>query len=95
MPIFAQVMCRVNILNGRRRVILWRIFILRVQSYLCIFVQKYLCKCEYTYFILQNTYLCICKDSFGPKILLLRDDCTLRRTFHRLLNSIRCLGYST
>ena len=44
------------------------------QSSLSIFSQKYLCKCEDTYFILQNKYLRIHKDSFGGKIL--RDDCT-------------------
>ena len=37
-----------------------------------IFALKYLCKCEDTYFILQNKYLRICEDSFGAKIL--RDD---------------------
>ena len=35
-----------------------------VQSSLSIFAQKYLCKCERTYFILQNKHLCIYKDSF-------------------------------
>ena len=43
------------------------------QSSLIIFAQKYIGKCEDTYFILQNKYLCIYKDSFGAKIL--RDDC--------------------
>ena len=33
--------------------------ILSAQSSLSIFAQKYLCKCEDTYFILQNKYLCI------------------------------------
>ena len=39
-----------------------------VQSSLSIFAQKYLCKCERTYFILQNKHLCIYEDSFGAKI---------------------------
>ena len=46
------------------------------QSFLSIFAQKYLSKCEDTYFILQNKYLCIYEDSFGVK--LLRDDCAAR-----------------
>ena len=37
----------------------------------------YLHKCEDTYFILQNNFLCIYKDSFGAKIL--SDDCSLSR----------------
>ena len=45
------------------------------KSSLSIVAQKYLCKCEDTYFILQNKYLCIYEDSFGEKIL--RDDCAL------------------
>ena len=44
------------------------------QSSLIIFAQKYIGKCEDTYFILQNKFLCIYKDSLGAKIL--RDDCT-------------------
>ena len=40
------------------------------QSTLSIFAQKYLRKCKDTYFILQNRYLLIYKDSFGVKILL-------------------------
>ena len=48
----------------------------RAQSSLGIFAQKYLRKCEDTYFILQNKYyLCFYNDSFGVKIL--RDDCAL------------------
>ena len=50
---------------------------MRAQSSLCIFTQKYLYKCEDTYFILQNKYLSIYKDSFGAKIL--SDDCSLSR----------------
>ena len=42
---------------------------------LSIFAQKYLCKCEGTYFALQNKYLHIYEDGFGTKIL--RDDCAL------------------
>ena len=38
-----------------------------VQSSLSIFTQKYLCKCERTYFILQNKHLCIYEDSFWSK----------------------------
>ena len=38
------------------------------QSSLSIFTQKYLYKCEDTYFILENKYLCIYVDSFGAKI---------------------------
>ena len=49
---------------------------LSTQSSLSIFAQKYRCKCENTYFILQNKYLCIYEDSFGSMIL--RDDCALR-----------------
>ena len=52
------------------------------QSYLSILTQKYLCKCEDTYFILQNKYLCIHKDSFGGKIL--RDDCAHNTKKHLL-----------
>ena len=48
---------------------------LSVQSSLNIFAQKYLHKCEGTYFIFQNKYLRNYKDSFGVK--LLRDDCNL------------------
>ena len=48
---------------------------LSAQSSLSIFAQKYLRKCEDTYFILQNKYLRIDEDSFGAKIL--RDDCAL------------------
>ena len=39
-----------------------------MQSSLSIFAQKYLHKCEDTYFILQNKYLGIYEDTFG-------DDC--------------------
>ena len=53
--------------------------IFRAQSSLSIFTQKYLRKCEDTYFILQNKYLPIYEDSFGVKILLLRDDCALSK----------------
>jgi hypothetical protein len=49
---------------------------LSTQSSLSIFAQKYLCKCENTYFILQNKYLCIYEDSFGAMII--KDDCALR-----------------
>ena len=49
---------------------------LSTQSSLSIFAQKYLRKCEDTYFILQNKYLWIYKDSFGARIL--KDDCALR-----------------
>ena len=47
----------------------WISKVRRAQSSLSIFAQKYLHKCEDTYFILQNKYLCIYKDSFGAKIL--------------------------
>ena len=48
--------------------------LLSAQSSLSILAQKYLDKCEDTYFILQKKYyLCIYKDSFGAKILW--DDC--------------------
>ena len=50
------------------------------QSSLSIFAQKYFCKCEETYFILQNKYLCIYKDSLGAKIL--RDNCGLSITIN-------------
>ena len=40
-----------------------------IESSLSIFTQKYLCKCEDTYFISQNKYLRIYEDSFGAKIL--------------------------
>lgn len=36
---------------------------------LSVFPQKCLRKCEDTYLILQNKYLCIFKHSFGAKIL--------------------------
>ena len=39
-----------------------------MQSSVSIFVQKYLHRCKDTYFILQNKYLCIYKDSFGAKM---------------------------
>ena len=42
------------------------------QSSLSIFVQKDLRKCKDTYFVVQNKYLHIYKDSFGAKIF--RDD---------------------
>ena len=38
-----------------------------------LWVRNHLRKCEDTYFILQNKYLCIYQDSFGAKILT--DDC--------------------
>ena len=37
------------------------------QSSLSIFTQKYLRKCEDTFFILQNKYLWIYEDSFGAR----------------------------
>ena len=46
-----------------------------VHSSLSIFAQKYLRKCEITYFTLQNKYLHIYEDTFGAKIL--RDYCVL------------------
>ena len=47
-----------------------------MQSFLSIFAQKYLRKCEDTYFILQkNKYLSFYNDSSGVKIL--GDDCAL------------------
>ena len=53
-------------------------FLSDAQSSLSIFAHlNYLRKCKDTYFILQNMYLHIYKDSFGAKIL--RDDCTLCR----------------
>ena len=48
---------------------------LSAQSSLSSFSQKYLLKCEDTYFILQNKYLHIYEDSFWAKIL--RGDCAL------------------
>ena len=45
------------------------------QSSLSIFVQKDLRKCKDTYFVVQNKYLHIYKDSFGAKIF--RDDWAL------------------
>ena len=48
------------------------VILLSVQSYLSIFNQNYLRKCNDTYFIMQNKYLHIYEDSFGTKIL--RDD---------------------
>ena len=59
---------------------------LSTQSSLSIFAQKYRCKCENTYSILQNENLCIYEASFGAKIL--RDDCTLKvqyRITHKIL----------
>ena len=53
------------------------VYLVSMQSSLSIFAQKYLRKCEDTYFILQNKYLSIYKDSFGAKIL--SDDCSLSR----------------
>ena len=49
--------------------------LLSTQPSLNIFAQKYLDKCEDTYFILHNKYLRIYKDSFGSKIFW--DDCAL------------------
>ena len=43
----------------------------------CNHLYKYLHKCEDTYSILQNKYLCIYKDSFGAKIVLLGVDWAL------------------
>ena len=48
---------------------------LSAQSSLSICFQKYLSKCEDTYFILQNKFLHIYTDSFETKIL--RNDCVL------------------
>ena len=48
-------------------VVLYTDFIFGTQSSLSIFTQKYLYKCEDTYFILQNKYLCIYQDSFGER----------------------------
>ena len=48
---------------------------LSVPSSLSIFAPKYLLEYKDTYFILQNKYLCIYKDSFAVNIL--RDDCAL------------------
>ena len=39
-------------------------------SFLSIFAQKYLRKCEDTYFILRNKYLHMYEDNFGVKMLL-------------------------
>ena len=50
-------------------------YYLQSQSSLSIFAKNYLCKCEDTYFILQNKYLGIYEYSFGAKIL--EDDCIL------------------
>ena len=44
-------------------------YYLQSQSSLSIFAKNYLCKCEDTYFILQNKYLGIYEYSFGAKIL--------------------------
>ena len=75
-------------LHPRRLAMFWLSYLLKnkifhpmynhlsTQSSLSIFAQKYHCKCENTYFILQNKYLCIYDDSFGAMIL--RDDCALR-----------------
>ena len=60
--------------KGHRLMVL--VYTLSAQSSLSIFAQMYLCKCEDTYFILQNKYLCIYEDSFGAEIL--RDDYALR-----------------
>ena len=48
-----------------------------VQSSLSIFAQKYFRKCEDTYFVLQNKYICIYKDSLGA-----RDNCGLSITIN-------------
>ena len=45
----------------------------------CAIIFKYLCKCEDTYFIVQNKYLCIYEDSFGAKILT--NDCNVPLIF--------------
>ena len=45
------------------------IYIVSEQSSIGIFTQKYLHKCENTYFILQNNYHCIFENSFGAKIV--------------------------
>ena len=42
---------------------------IKVRNHL-IFTQKYLRKCEDTYFILRNKYLHMYEDSFGVKMLL-------------------------
>ena len=50
--------------------------LISAQSSLSFFAQKYLCKCEDTYFILQKSIFAFTyKDSLGAKIL--RDDCVL------------------
>ena len=49
----------------------WISKVRRAQSSLSIFAQKYLHKCEDTYFFLQNKYICIDEDSFGAKILMI------------------------
>ena len=56
---------------------------LSVQSSLSSSAQNYLHKCKDTYFILQNKYLRIYKDSPGANIL--RDDCTLSIQLEMLL----------
>ena len=63
----------INRINDKNRSLNLWIYVVSVQSSLSIFAQKYLHKCEDTFFILQNKYLCIYEDSFGVKIL--RDDC--------------------
>ena len=45
----------------------------------CPIISKYLRKCEDTYNILQNKYLCIYEDTFGAKVL--RDDFILKKLF--------------
>ena len=45
--------------------------IVSVLSSLGVFAPKHLHKCKNTYFILQNKYLCIYKDSFEATILRL------------------------
>ena len=44
--------------------IFWYLIELGAQPSLSIFAQKYLCRWEDTYFILQNKYLPIIEDSF-------------------------------
>ena len=61
------------------------------QSSLSIFTQKYLRKCEDTYFILHNKYLRIYKDSFRAKRL--RDDYALRCIDYQVVHKIHKSTY--
>ena len=65
----------------------WVSKVRRAQSSLSIFAQKYLHKCEDTYFILQNKYICIDEDSFGVKIL--GDDCIQSTSSTEILSDPR------